>query len=358
MIITNPEELGKYTSAHRKWQGIPTIEITGKGRIFVAFYSGKDTETWGNYVLLVKSDDDGKTWSEPITVIDVGDGARAFDPCLWMDPDGCLRLFWSVMPDHHIEYAVCREPDAETLLWSEPKTMPGGVMLNKPVVLSDGSWLFPAAVWPYNVFPQCPGDPNVSDGTMALISRDHGETYEELARVSVESRQFDEPMFYEKKDGTLVMLIRTYYGIARSVSRDGGHIWTPDDDSHLGGPNSRFYIGRLSSGNLLLINHYKFVRRNNLTAMISRDDGETFSEVFRFEGRKGVSYPDAKEYNGKIYVVYDRERGAHYRPEVDYTNDAREILLAVFTEEDIAAGKPVSESCRLQQIVSKLNVNP
>jgi hypothetical protein len=53
--------------------------------------------------------------------------------------------------------------------------------------------------------------------------------------------------------------------------------------------------------------------------------------------RENVSYPDGFQApDGRIYVAYDRKR-------VD-----GEILLAVFTEADIAAGKPVSDKTRLK----------
>ena len=71
MFITDSEALTKYDSAHRLWQGIPSVERTAKGRIFVSFYSGGETEQLGNYALLVVSDDGGKTFSEPIAVADM-----------------------------------------------------------------------------------------------------------------------------------------------------------------------------------------------------------------------------------------------------------------------------------------------
>jgi len=49
------------------------------------------------------------------------------------------------------------------------------------------------------------------------------------------------------------------------------------------------------------------------------------------------SYPDGvQSKDGNIYVVYDQGR------------PGGQILMAVFTEEDVAAGKPISGACRLQ----------
>ena len=77
MLITDPSLLEKYSTANRRWQGIPGIEVTPKGRMFCTFYSGMDTETMGNYAVLIKSDDGGNSWSEPIAAVDVGHSTRA-----------------------------------------------------------------------------------------------------------------------------------------------------------------------------------------------------------------------------------------------------------------------------------------
>jgi hypothetical protein len=99
----------------------------------------------------------------------------------------------------------------------------------------------------------------------------------------------------------------------------------------------------LSSGRLLLVNHYRFSGRNNLTAMLSDDEGLTWRGSLLLDERINVSCPDGVEAeDGTIYVVYDRERSLE-----------REILLASFTEEDILAGAKVSERSQFMRIVNK-----
>jgi hypothetical protein len=59
--------------------------------------------------------------------------------------------------------------------------------------------------------------------------------------------------------------------------------------------------------------------------------------------RLGVSYPDGQQTkDGLIHIIYDFNRTAD-----------RNILMAVFREEDAAAGKVVSRDARLRQLVSK-----
>lgn len=360
MLITDPNELQKYSAENRKWQGIPSVEITKNGRIFVCFYSGGETEQMGNFALLLESRDGGKTFQGPVAVADMGPDARAYDPCLWIDPLGRLWFIWSVMRDNRVEFTRCDKPDAETLVFSSVRELGYDVMLNKPIVSKRGEWLFPCAVWRDGLTA---GDAGGNDGhpvgSHIFKSCDNGETFEKIGTAIATDRSYDEHMILEKKDGSLEMYIRTVFGVAVSNSTDGGEHWTKGVDCGFGGPNSRFHIRRLSSGNILLINHYRFSGRNNLTAMISRDDGKTYEGFLVLDDRNNVSYPDATEGNdGFIYIVYDRERGAKYKKNFDYSSFAKEILMAKVTEQDILEGKLVNVNSKLQVTVSKLGPEP
>lgn len=192
-------------------------------------------------------------------------------------------------------------------------------------------------------------------------STDCGKTITLRGHADIPGRSFDEHMLVEKKDGALWMLVRTFKGIGESFSTDGGYTWTPGRNSHIDGPCSRFFIRRLKSGRLLMINHYNFDQRidlddimnqgnvkswkgrSHLTAMLSEDDGETWPYTLLLDERNEVSYPDAKEAdNGYIYVTYDWERVTQ-----------REILMARFTEDDILRGKILSPEGKLRVLVNK-----
>lgn len=356
MVITHSEQLKQYITSTRLWQGIPGIERTKKGRIFVTWYSGGEVEQLGNYSLLVKSDDGGKSFSEPIVAVDVGEKARSYDPCLWIDPLERLWFIWAEFPNNVVKFVRCDDPDAETLRWSEERVLGYDVMLNKPIVTTDGAWLFPCAVWKKGLLASGTGsDGTRPTGSHTYISCDKGETFSLLGTAIAKDRGFDEHMLVEKNNGALECYIRTKFGIAVSESHDGGKTWSEGVDCGWGGPNSRFHIRRLSSGNLLLINHHRFAGRNNLKAMISRDDGKTFEGFLLLDERTDVSYPDAVEgSDGFIYIVYDRERGAKYAPNYNYDHHAREILMARITEEDILAGTIVNPESGLKMMVNKI----
>lgn len=332
---------------NRKWQGIPGIEKTKRGTLWVTFYSGGEGKGPDNFVLLIKSVDDGRTWSPPVAVVDPPGKVRAFDPCLWHDPSGRLWWFWNqsyTFFDGRVGVwaSVCEQPDKPDAKWSIPRRIANGVMMNKPTVLSTGEWLLPCAVWVYKKSDLN----NIEEEQLSNVycSNDGGQTFYRLGGANVEERQYDEHMIVERKDGSLWMLVRTKYGIGQSFSYDRGATWTPGENSGIGGPGSRFFIRRLRSGNLMIVNHYDFNGRNNLAARLSQDDGKTWIGHLMLDERSNVSYPDGiQDENGLIYVVYDRERYG-----------AKEILMAKFTEESILKGNVTAKNTELRLIINKL----
>ena len=358
MLVTDKKELQKYVAGMRIWQGIPSIEVTSKGRIFACWYSGHTDETLGNFCLLVKSDDGGATFSEPIAVAYYGEEHRCFDDELWIDPLGRLWFTWSVRPDHALYGVICENPDAEELVWGDVFKIGNDVMMCKPVVLSSGEWIFPLAVWDTEWLAQDWRHHDAEYGAYAYCTTDQGKTFQRLGAAKMpelKDRSFYEHMIVELKDGRLMMLIRTVLGIGVAYSSDKGQTWTDGEPSGIPGPNSRFVISRLKSGRLMLVNHVNFTGRNNLTVQLSDDDGKTWSKGLLLDERNQVSYPDAKEADdGYIYITYDRERGVAKKSLEEAQADAREILYAKVTEEDILAGKLVSEGSKLKQIINKL----
>lgn len=361
----------KYQTASRQFQGIPGIAITPGNRLFATWYSGGVNEGPENFALLVQSNDFGKTWSEPVAVIDPpGQNARAFDPALWLDPQGRLWWFWaqSFSPEdgtisdgaNGVWAAFAANPDAEILQWSQPVRIADGIMMNKPTVLADGTWVMPVAIWgdgigggkvPNHLAAQC--------GANMVVSTDNGKTFSYRGGVAVPHRCFDEHIIVELKDGRLWMLVRTFYGIAQSLSSDQGKTWTPGENSNLGGPNSRFFIRRLSSGKLILVNHANisseaaiklFIdgkawrNRSHLTAFISDDDGKTWQGGLLLDERDGVSYPDGiEDKDGVIRIIYDYER-----------QKEGAIFMAAFMEDDVLAGKCITPQAKLKMVINEL----
>lgn len=345
-----------YAASKRQWQGIPGIERTAGGRLYATWYTGGDIEGPDNHVVLIRSDDVGLTWSEPLLVVDPPGLVRAFDPVAWLDPLGRLWFFWSQsfcqrLPQWRVWngrggvwFTRCDDPDAASLSWTAPVRIGDGVMMNKPLVRPNGEWLLPISGWG-NIDPKLPElQPEALSNV--YVSTDEGRSFQRRGGADVPFRSFDEHMIVERRDGTLWMLVRTHYGIGQSTSSDGGVTWTPGMPAAIAGPGSRFHLRRLPgpAGRLLLINHRNFTGRSHLTASLSEDDGLTWTSHLLLDERTDVSYPDATLLaDGRIVVIYDRERHV-----------AKEILMAGFTESDILAGSLVTEGSFLKRIVSKL----
>ena len=355
--------------ATRRHSGIPGIEILPSGRLFAVWYSGpKPCEGAGNYVVLATSSDHGMHWRE-IQAVMPETGMRAFDSVLWLAPDGRLLWFWTQSasgesPDIYdgrcgVWCAVCDAADTDAPEWSEPRRLADGVMMNKPYLLRDGGWLLPVSLWGFQPEKVPPELRTVARPNL-LLSRNNGATFQLLPGPESDAagRTYDEHSLIERADGSWWMLIRTRFGIGESVSCDGGMHWSRVKESGLGGADSRFAIRRLRSGRLLLIHHRTChrlpgepgnpARREQLTAHLSDDDGKSWYGGLLLDERSSVSYPDfTQASDGTIFAVYDRER-----------TSVGEILMARFTEADVAAGRSITPGNAFRMTISAFPARP
>ena len=331
----------------RRFQGIPSLALSPQGRLWATWYAGKTPgEDRNNYVVVASSGDRGRTWRETLVIDPDGEGpVRAYDPEVWFAPDGRMWLFWAQGFDQPAKLGpsgvwsmTAKEADDEDVQWSEPRRLSDGVMMCKPLVLSTGEWGLPISFW------------HRRDARSAgmVVSSDRGEIWSERGACDVppEVRSHDEHMLVERRDGSLWMLVRTSYGIGESFSRDRGVTWSPLTPASIQHPASRFFIRRLSSGNLLLVKHGPITtrtERSHLTAYLSSDDGSTWSGGLLLDERRGVSYPDGQQdQDGTMLIIYDYNR-----------REDRAILMARFTEGDVLAGKLESAASSLRVVVSK-----
>ena len=269
-----------YAASARLWQGIPGIERTAGGRLWAVWYSGGKGEGPDNYVVLVSSDNDGRTWSDPKVVIDPPGKVRAFDPTLWLDPLGRLWLFWAQSYEWFdgrcgVWAAISGNPDAPRPEWSAPRRIANGVMMNKPIALSNGEWLIPCAVWARTgpVYDRVRRDDMAKERfSNVYVSADKGASWRLRGGADMPDRTFDEHMVVQKSDGTLVMFIRTAGGIGQSFSGDLGKTWTPGGMTRFTGPDSRPHLRRLRSGRLLMVYHDSAKIRQRLAAWLSGRD--------------------------------------------------------------------------------------
>jgi predicted neuraminidase len=322
------------TKQDRLWLGIPGIERAANGRLWCTFYSGGPREPDpDNLLLLTTSADDGASWSTPEVIVNPAGATRAYDPALWHDPAGCLWLIYNQANLETREFDLWAmttdQSSSARPRWTAPRRIaiaaPFAVRLNKPIVLRTGEWLLPVT-WgrkaPEGWFPGAEQLQGVA------ISTDGGASW--ALHGAVEAPPWAlENMLVVRRDGSLWMLIRTGSGVLwQSYSSDGGRTWAEGTPTGIINPGVRFFVGRIASGRLLLINTPDPKRRQRLCAYLSEmgDDG-VFRGELELDARDRVSYPDAVQApDGTIYAVHDCDR-----------NGAGEIIFNVFAEREILA---------------------
>jgi len=353
----------KYADSVRPFQGIPSVAVTTRGRLWATWYGGGVNEGPENYVMLATSDDKGESWSDLKLVIDPP--YRCSESQIWIDPAGKMWLMWSMLPidlqrpGTQVWAMTTDNPDDADPAWGIPRLIAMEQhILNKPTVLSDGTWVIPTLSGQWANLRRTMAPPSAPIGHLSrpLLSYDNGATFVAGGEIPVPDpmRNFDEYQVVERTDGSLWMLNRTIpapRGIGESFSFDGGKTWTPMVHSEIRNTATRIFFSRLASGSILLVKNGPIdqdVGRSQMMAFVSRDEGATWEGGLMLDERNSVSYPDgAQAADGAIYIAYDRER-----------TGAKEILLARFTEEDVMAGRLVSRGSRLKALVNKATGTP
>lgn len=338
----------------RARQGISSLAVSPGGRLWATWYAGPTRdEDRNNYVVLATSGDDGATWEEVMVADPDGPGPlRAFDSQVWIDPDNHLWWFWAQAISHGRDAQtwamITTNPESSHPEWTDPRHVAPGVMMSKPILHSSGDWMFPISDWEARLS----GDPSAaSAGVWVSTNRGDSVFLRGTALVPLEDRTFDEHMLIERLDGDLWMWVRTRSGIGVSVSQDHGKTWPVVAPGAVQHPAARFFIWRLQSGNLLLVKHGPIdvqTGRTDLTAYVSRDDGDTWEGGLLLDGRSSISYPDGQQSDdGRIYITYDYSRTGF-----------KAILMAVFTEADALTGEDISGQVRLRELISEAPEEP
>ena len=336
-FIYNPEDS---RLKDRKFEQVPAVAATADGKqVYVAWYSGGAAPGPGNYVTLSVSQDLGKSWlNDQLAIYPTDKAYRLFDPTIWRDNKGKINLFYGSAKNNLIwdgfggVNAIEIKWDGNRISNSQPIRISDGVMSNKPVYLSSKKQtLFPVYIdkpilgtKSEKSFPQ--------HGVFVYSQTGNNLPLSFYASIYIdeELRIHDEPQLVEiSENGEYLAMLRTTKGIYYTKSNDFGKTWAKIQPFTASGPttSSRFYLGKLSSGNLLLVSNNS-TTRNKMSAFLSKDGGKTWPHKLLLDERENVSYPDADQTSdGTIHVVFDRER-----------TGAKDILYCRFTENDILNG--------------------
>lgn len=267
------------------------------GRIlfcYSQFYGGAKDESPAR-IVQIHSDDQGRTWSPPVTVAENTGGNNVMSVSLLRLASGKLAMFYCIKNSWIDCRPYIRISTDEGQTWSEPKLAqkaPGYFVLNNDRVIqtSKGRIIVPLA------FHRSKGtDPHTIDSwdhraiATWIYSDDEGETWQEASSwwaMPVPSGSgCQEPGVVELADGNLFSWCRTDQGGQYGFnSTDGGRIWSPPVPTEMKSPNGPASIKRLPGSNDLLAiyndhsGRFPFPpkKRNPFVAAISSDGGKTF----------------------------------------------------------------------------------
>lgn len=274
------------------------------GRIifyYTHFYGGAGDESPAR-IVGIHSDDRGRTWSQPQTIIENIGGNNVMSVSLLRLASGKLALFYLLKNSWIDCRPYIRLSADEGATWSEPTLViaaPGYFVVNNDrlVQLTTGRLIVPAA------FHRSRGtDPHSSRSfdsrgiAMWFYSDDEGQTWQESATwwsmPAISRSGLQEPGVVELANGQLFAWTRTDQGAQYGfTSADAGKTWSAPMPTELKSPTSPASIKRLpNSANLLAIfndhsGRFPLVKgkRTPLVAAISADGGRTWPNARRIE---------------------------------------------------------------------------
>jgi predicted neuraminidase len=301
-----------------------TIAAVADGRLVAAWFGG--TQERDPDVAIYAARRERGRWINAVEIADgrQSDGTRmpTWNPVLFQPPgDQPLVLFYKVGPSPSQWWGMTKASPDHGLTWGEARRLPDGVLgpiKNKPVVLTDGSWLSPSSS-------------EGPDGWHVHFERSHdgGKSWDSLAPVPRErhGRRLDaiQPSVLFHADARLQAICRTRNGVLASTwSRDGGHTWDALQALDVPNPNSGTDAVTLADGRQLLVYNHSAPPperptkgpRYPLDIAVSTD-GVTWQRMLTLETEpceSGYAYPAVIQApDGLIHITYtwDRKRIKH-----------------------------------------------
>ncbi len=293
-------------------------------------------------VAVVRSEDGGRTWTDPVVAMDAGPGKGngCGDPCILQDTT--TGRIWLQALAVHFDRNPCllrsrpgydpqdtgqwemvySDDDGKT--WSsninitrEIKQPQWTTILAGPgcgICTSKGVIVFPAQIWDMKARPAC--------RSTICYSADHGKTWHYGTGVP---HSTSECQVVELEDGALMLTCRNEtFGGKRVVytTRDLGKTWQPHSTNvnTLNDPACQASLIAVNSskyGRLLFFSHpdSKPKLRNHMSIHVSRDDGKTWSKGLVYDVRECWGY-------SCLALVDDETLGVIYEPaHASETND-------------------------------------
>ncbi len=259
------------------------------------------------------SHDGGKTWGDDRLLVANEGKVTTFEVGFVRLPDKAILLSYCVKESTE-DCSICfRRSTDEGLTWGErvkytipaPYTGYTGINNGRLIRLRSGRLLLAA----YDGWVR--GTVIVS---FVLYSDDNGRTWTKSTDVDARDVRpddkygADEPAVVELKDGRVMMIARTDFGvILKAYSTDHGTTWgKPEPIQGVVSPNSPASIARIpKTGDLLLIWNNNTSARNPLNSAVSRDEGLTWQHVRVVDfGPASLCYTSITPVGNRVLLTY------------------------------------------------------
>ncbi len=266
-------------------------------------------------IIVRRSVDDGKTWSNIETVINFPDGQSASDPSMIVDNiTKEIFLFYNFMnldteKDVYYLHVVKSSDNGKT--WGKPEDITSQIA--KPEWKNDFKFITSGRGIQTRSGKLLHTMVNLNSGLHIFGSDDHGKTW---SFINTAIQPADESKIIELTDGTLMINARVNSAGMRYVHRstDEGTSWTTTPAPELIDPGCNASIIRYTDTkdgydkNRLLFSNAKSEKgRVNMTVRISYDEGNTWSEGKTiYEGSSAYSDMTILE-NGDIGLFFEQD---------------------------------------------------
>ncbi|MEP6757206.1 MAG: sialidase family protein [Chthonomonadales bacterium] len=285
------------------YQAFPDVCRAKNGDLLCVFYAGyghisQPTAALpkGGRVCMIRSKDEGKTWGDPMTIVDTPADDR--DPSICSLPNGDLLCnFFIYGKNAECDTCVARSRDGGAT-WSEPEIVAPRFATSSPIRrLRSGRLLLPI----YTV------DGGGKRSFPAVCLSDNGGKSWSSAHPIAQSSgmTLDETDFFERMDGTILAVMRQV--MCGAESKDGGVTWGAPFE--LGFPGHCPYMLMTRNGVLLMAH-----RVPETSLHYSVDEGRTWQGPILIDHFIGA-YPSMVNLkDGQVLVVfYEEGKGSAIR---------------------------------------------